>query len=76
MGSDLDLLLVVDQSDAPFERRASRLRTESLPVPVDPLVYTRREITDMFERGGRFPEMLRRELRWVWKREGSPELAV
>ena len=76
VGSDLDLLLVVDRSDAPFERRASRLRTESLPVPVDPLVYTRREITDMFERGGRFPEMLRRELRWVWKREGSPELAV
>lgn len=70
VGSDLDLLVVVEGSDAPFERRASRLRTESLPVPVDSLVYTRREIADMFGRGGRFPEMLRRELRWVWKREG------
>jgi predicted nucleotidyltransferase len=72
VGSDLDLLVVVDQSDAPFERRASRLHTGSLPVPVDLFVYTRRELTDMFERGGRFPEMLRRELRWVWNREGSP----
>ncbi|MBE3065028.1 MAG: nucleotidyltransferase domain-containing protein [Acidobacteria bacterium] len=76
VGSDLDLLVVVDQSDAPFERRGSRLRTESLPVPVDPLIYTRSEITEMFERGGRFPQMLRRELRWVWKREGSPQLTV
>ncbi len=75
VGSDLDLLVVVEQSDAPFERRASRLQTESLPVPVDPFVYTQSEFTDLFERGGRFPEALRRELRWVWKREGPPELS-
>lgn len=33
VGSDLDLIIIVDQSDDPFERRAARWDATELPVP-------------------------------------------
>jgi len=70
VGSDLDVLLVTDASEVPFERRAAVLDTAALPVPVDALVYTRAEMQDMARQEGRFSRTLRRELRWAWRREG------
>ena len=38
VGSDLDLIIVVESSDQPFERRASKWDATELPVPADVLV--------------------------------------
>lgn len=64
VGSDLDVVMVVVDSDEPWERRASRWDTTSLPVPVDLIVYTRQEWVDL-DRDSRFGRMLTDETRWV-----------
>jgi len=43
VGSDLDMVVIVEDSREPFERRAARFDATGLPVPVDLLVYTRAE---------------------------------
>ncbi len=40
VGSDLDVVIVVESSGQPFERRGVEWDTTKLPVPVDLLVYT------------------------------------
>jgi predicted nucleotidyltransferase len=42
-GSDLDLAVIVEREDRPFERRSARWDMTSLPVPADLLVYTAAE---------------------------------
>lgn len=43
VGSDVDLVVVVEGVPLPFERRAAAFDTSALPVPADLLVYTPRE---------------------------------
>ncbi|MDI6853573.1 MAG: hypothetical protein QME75_08235 [Deltaproteobacteria bacterium] len=43
MGSDLDVIIIVDKSAKPFEMRASEWDTREIPVPTDVLVYTQEE---------------------------------
>jgi len=74
VGSDLDLIVVLEQSQSPFGRRSVPMETRMLPVPVDMLIYTRRELEEMMQRGGRFPAMLRAEAEWVWRRSDFPGL--
>ncbi|MEW6486937.1 MAG: nucleotidyltransferase domain-containing protein [Thermodesulfobacteriota bacterium] len=71
VGSDLDLVAIVDAQTAPFERRALSWRTEELPVPADLLVYTRSEWEAMEQEAGRFVRTLEDEVVWVWTREGA-----
>lgn len=40
VGSDLDLLIIVEETPVPFERRAASWDTGGLPVPADVLIYT------------------------------------
>ncbi len=70
-GSDLDLVAVVERTGEPFERRGSSWRTEDLPVPADLLVYTGAEWEALHRRGGRFSEMLREDVLWVWPASGG-----
>ncbi|MCL6647188.1 MAG: nucleotidyltransferase domain-containing protein [Chloroflexi bacterium] len=65
VGSDLDLLLVVDQSDQPFTRRAAEWDVTQLPVPADLLVYTVAEWEALL-REGRFGQTLAREVVWLY----------
>jgi len=65
VGSDLDLVAVVRQSQQPFHERARRWDRSELPVPADLLVYTEAEWTALDQRGGRFAEMLRCETVWL-----------
>ena len=65
VGSDLDLVVLVRESDAPFERRAARWPAESLPVPADVLVYTLAEWDRLHERSPRFAAVLHDETRWL-----------
>lgn len=71
VGSDLDVVIVVDHTDAPFERRAAAWDTTSLPVPADLLVYTEDE-WGRLEEGSPMARAMTRETRWVWQREEAP----
>ncbi len=64
-GSDLDLLAVVKTDAHSTARRVTDWNTESLPVPVDLLIYTFGEWKRLEEEGGRFVKTLRAEARWL-----------
>jgi len=65
VGSDLDLVIVVEDATQPFERRASDWDTTGLPVPADVLVYTRQE-WDALARQGRMASTLTAETVWAY----------
>ena len=43
VGSDLDIIVIIERSSESFERRAARWDTLELPVPADLLIYTAAE---------------------------------
>ena len=65
VGSDLDLIAVVESSPEPFERRALAWDLNTLPVPAELLVYTRPEWERLQQQGGRFARTLQQEARWL-----------
>lgn len=71
VGSDLDLVIVVERSELPFERRAAAWDTSELPVPTDVLVYTAEEWQSLSKQRGRFYQTLMREAVWVYVREND-----
>lgn len=64
-GSDVDIVIVVTDSDEPFHKRASRWDVTELPVPAQVLVYTKTE-WDNLNRRGRFCREVMREAIWVY----------
>lgn len=60
-------MIIVERSEEPFERRATRWDTTELPVPAELLVYTKDE-WDRLDRGGRFYHTVTREAVWVYSR--------
>ena len=72
VGSDLDLVAVVESSAEPFERRALGWDLGPLPVPAEILIYTRDEWECLNREGGRFARTLRREARWLVEPEPDP----
>lgn len=70
VGSDIDLVVVVEDATEPWPRRAASWDTTSLPVPAELLVYTRAE-WDGLDPGRRFGRMLREETRWVFERSAG-----
>ncbi len=65
VGSDLDLIVIVDRSAEPFTRRALAFDTLGLPVPTDLLVYTVGEWRRMRDEGVSFAARVEREAMWV-----------
>jgi predicted nucleotidyltransferase len=65
VGSDLDLIVVVEASDEPFLRRAANWDTGPLPVPTDLLVYTEDEWRKL-RASGRFSDRRLGETVWVY----------
>ena len=65
VGSDLDLIAVVETSPEPFQRRALAWDLNALPVPAELLVYTRPEWEQLQQQGGRFVRTLQQEARWL-----------
>lgn len=65
VGSDLDLIVVVQRSELPRERRALRFDKERLPVPADLLVYTVDEWESLSASGSPFARMISREAKWL-----------
>ncbi len=66
VGSDLDLVAVVEHSPVSFERRNPGWDLNSLPVHAEILVYTADEWRKMQKKGGRFVRMLNAETVWVY----------
>jgi hypothetical protein len=70
VGSDLDLLIVIDDTTAPFHERALQFENPRLPVPAELLVYTAAEWSQLMSQSRRFSTMLKNEARWLYKRAG------
>jgi len=74
VGSDLDLVAIVEHSDEPFEKRSLNWDVNKFPVPAQVLVYTWKEWESLRQEGGRFARTLERETVWIYQedsREGS-----
>ncbi len=67
VGSDVDLVVVLNASDAPFQQRAMAWDTSTLPVPAEVLVYTESEWQGIRAENSRFAKTLVEETRWVYK---------
>jgi predicted nucleotidyltransferase len=65
VGSDLDLVVVVEASEEPFERRAVSWDLKGLPVPADLLVYTQKEWDRLMQTPGRFSRHLKHDTHWL-----------
>ncbi|MCX5861886.1 MAG: nucleotidyltransferase domain-containing protein [Desulfomonile sp.] len=65
VGSDLDLLAIVEGSEEPFERRSLSWDLRDLPVAADLLVYTVDEWEKLQAEGGRFVRTLEQEAVWL-----------
>ena len=67
VGSDLDVIVIVDCTTTPLERRAAEWDTTELPVPTDVLVYTQAEWETLQPR--RFYQTLNKEAVWIYDRD-------
>jgi predicted nucleotidyltransferase len=65
VGSDLDLIIILEDSEKPFEERAGEFDNAELPVPVDTLVYTRKEWQALKDKRNFF-RRLKNEAVWVY----------
>jgi predicted nucleotidyltransferase len=71
VGSDLDLIVIIDESPQAFEARGSMFDTTTLPVPVDLLVYTTAEWDALVPRSG-FARSANQEAVWIGERGPAP----
>ena len=64
VGSDLDLIIIVEDSRQPFEKRATEWNVTELPVPADVLVYAKEEWKSL--RKTRFYQTVMQEAVWIY----------
>ncbi|BAT71080.1 nucleotidyltransferase domain protein [Thermosulfidibacter takaii ABI70S6] len=64
VGSDLDVIIVVEKSDEPFIRRPLSFDITEFPVCVDLLVYTEEEL-EKLKGTGFYGRVIEREVVWV-----------
>jgi len=69
VGSDVDIVILVDHSDEPFTRRALAFDVSSLPVPADVFVYTLEEVE-------RLSPTASREALWVLDRLDTTDAQI
>ena len=65
VGSDLDLLVIVDDGRRADDRTEEHWAADRLPVPVELLVYTVRQWDELRESDSRFWRTLGCEARWL-----------
>ena len=65
VGSDVDLIAIVEAAADPFGRRALDWDLLGLPVPAEIVVYTREEWERLRSEGGRFARTIERETVWL-----------
>lgn len=65
VGSDLDLIIIVESCGQPFLRRSTEWDVTELPVPADVLVYTEEEWQSII--GERFHQTVMQEAVWIYR---------
>lgn len=65
VGSDLDLIIILEKSEKPFERRGIDFDTSPIPVPTELLVYTRKEWRNMQVEKNEFYCSVFEEIIWI-----------
>ena len=68
VGSDLDLIMIIDSSEEPFWRRVLDFDFKGFSVPVDILVYTQQEWREIAEQSSLFYRTVEAEAVWVYRR--------
>lgn len=71
VGSDADVVVIVDGSPLSPMMRSAQWDTSMLPVPTEVLVYTEKEWVNM--KGTRFYDTVACEAIWVFNRANSKE---
>jgi predicted nucleotidyltransferase len=66
VGSDLDVIAIIEESAEPFERRSLLWDLSGLPVPADIIVYTLLEWKSLMQRETKFVRMLQHEVVWTF----------
>ena len=69
VGSDIDVIAIVDHAAEPFERRPLTWDLNALPISAKIIVYTRDEWKRLQKRGERFARMLKSQVVWVYPHE-------
>lgn len=70
VGSDVDVIVIVDHAIGSWERRGVDWGPTGLPVPADLLIYTSAE-WEALPKGGRFRQTVEKEAVWVFPPEGQ-----
>ena len=68
VGSDLDIVVILESSEKPFGRRGTRFSTSQIPVPCDVLIYTRNEWEQLLRERRRFSRTILSEAVWLYSR--------
>ncbi len=66
VGSDLDLIIILKNSDKTFEQRPLEWDLTRLPVPAEAIVYTQAEWRSLLDQKSRFAESLAGETVWLY----------
>jgi predicted nucleotidyltransferase len=66
VGSDLDLIALVDRAPQTFDQRSLSWDLSGLPVPAEVLVYTLEEWEHLASSYGLFARTLQRETTWIF----------
>jgi uncharacterized protein len=69
VGSDLDLIIIVNEDERPFSERALDYDTSHFPVPLEVLVYTVDEWRNLARSSVQFYEAIESECVWVYVSE-------
>jgi len=67
-GSDLDIIMILEESRLPFEQRSVEFDTTLLPVPVDLIIYTKREWEKIREENSPFYRCIDRDIVWIFNK--------
>ncbi len=66
VGSDLDVIAIVQQTAEPYERRGLTWDLSALPIPAEMIIYTLAEWRHLQEQGSRFAHILKRQVIWIY----------
>lgn len=66
VGSDLDLIIILKNSDKTFEQRPLKWDLTRLPVPAEAIFYTQAEWRSLLDQKSRFAVRLADETVWLY----------
>lgn len=69
VGSDVDLVVVIEGHDMPFLDRTMDVDLGAIPVPVDTLLYTWDEWEGLLNQTSKFTTMIKSEAVWLYSRD-------